>query len=63
MALLAAVLFLPGLRTLFLAVPLTGAQLAQVAGLAFAPTALIQLLKSLRVFLCSRGRKTADCNK
>ncbi len=62
-ALLAAVLFLPGLRTLFLAVPLNGAQLAQVAGLAFAPTALIQLLKSLRVFLCSRGRKTADCNK
>ena len=47
-ALLAAVLFLPGLRDLFLAVPLSCVQLAQIAGLAFAPTALIQLLKALR---------------
>ena len=46
--LLAAVLFLPFLRSLFLVVPLTLAQTGWIVLLAFLPTALIQLFKLLR---------------
>ena len=46
--LLAAVLFVPGLNTLFAVTPLTGTHLLQILGLAFAPTVLIQLYKALR---------------
>ena len=46
--LLAAVLFLPFLRSLFLVVPLTLAQIGWIVLLAFLPTVLIQLFKLLR---------------
>lgn len=46
--LLAAVLFLPFLRSLFLVVPLTLTQTGWIVLLAFLPTALIQLFKLLR---------------
>lgn len=41
-ALLALVLLVPPLQSAFSVTPLTGAQLAQVAGLAFAPTLVVQ---------------------
>ena len=47
-ALLLCVLLVPGLNTLFQVSPFTWGQLAAVAGLAFAPTAVIQLIKVLR---------------
>lgn len=43
--LLAAVLFLPFLESLFLVAPLTGGQVVMIVLLAFAPTAVIQFLK------------------
>ena len=46
-ALLAAVLFVPGLSQLFAVTPLGAAQIGQIAALAFAPTVLIQLFKAL----------------
>ena len=47
--LLLAVLFVPGLNTLFLVSPAFGmTNLAQVAGLALAPTVIIQLIKLLK---------------
>ena len=49
MVLLLAVLFVPGLNTLFLVSPAFGmTNLAQVAGLALAPTVIIQLIKLLK---------------
>ena len=46
--LLAAVLLIPGLNGLFEVVPFTGAQLGLVVLLAFLPTLVIQLYKSIR---------------
>ena len=47
--LLLAVLFIPGLNTLFMVSPAFGlGNLAQVAGLALAPTVIIQLMKLLK---------------
>jgi Ca2+-transporting ATPase len=46
--LLNAVLFIPGLQYLFETVPLTGTEVIQVYGLAFAPTILIQIYKLIR---------------
>ena len=46
--LLAAVLLIPGLTTLFAVAPFTWPQIAAVVGLAFLPTAVIQLYKVLR---------------
>ena len=46
--LLALVLLVPALEGLFLVAPLTGAQLGQILGLAFAPTLLIQLIRLVR---------------
>ena len=46
--LLAAVLFVPGLNTLFAVTPLNGLHLLEIVGLAAAPTVLIQLFKVLR---------------
>ena len=46
--LLAAVLFVPGLNTLFEAVALDGVHIAQIVGLAVIPTLLIQLFKLIR---------------
>lgn len=43
--LLAAVLFVPGLNTLFEVTPLDGTHILQIIGLAFAPTVLIQIYK------------------
>ena len=48
-ALLAAVLFVPGLSGLFAVTPLGAAQVWQVAALAFAPTVLIQIFKYLPI--------------
>lgn len=47
-ALLAAVLFIPGLNTLFQAAPLSVLHVGQIAGLAFLPTLLIQIFKLIR---------------
>lgn len=44
-ALLAAVLFVPPLQTLFCVVPVSAAQMGMIAGLAFAPTGVIQGVK------------------
>ena len=44
-ALLAAVLFVPPLQTLFRVVPVSAAQMGMIAGLAFAPTGVIQGVK------------------
>ena len=46
--LLAAVLFIPGLNTLFQATPLDGTHIAQIVGLAFLPTLCIQVFKLFR---------------
>lgn len=46
--LLAAVLFVPGLSGLFAVTPLGAAQIGQIVALAFAPTAVIQLVKLVR---------------
>ena len=46
--LLAAVLLLPGLSTLFQAAALGGTQLLQILGLAFFPTLVLQILKVIR---------------
>ena len=46
--LLAAVLFIPGLTSLFQVAPMTGVHLAQIVGLAFAPTFLIQIGRGIR---------------
>ncbi len=46
--LLAAVLFVPGLNTLFQAVALDGVHIAQIVGLAVIPTLLIQIFKLIR---------------
>ena len=46
--LLAAVLFVPGLNTLFEAVALDGVHIAQIVGLAVIPTLLIQIFKLIR---------------
>ena len=46
--LLAAVLFVPGLKGLFLVAPLTAANLGEIAALAFAPTVIIQICKVIR---------------
>ena len=43
--LLAAVLFIPGLNTLFLVAPLTLGQIGQICLLAFLPTLIIQITK------------------
>ena len=45
--LLAAVLFIPGLNTLFLVAPLTMAQIGQIGLLAFLPTLIIQIVKMI----------------
>lgn len=47
-ALLAGVLFIPALEGMFMVSPLTGAQVGWIAGLAFAPTLLIQGWKVLK---------------
>ena len=44
-ALLAAVLFVPPLQTMFRVVPVSAAQMGMIAGLAFAPTGVIQGVK------------------
>lgn len=44
-ALLTAVLFVPPLQTLFRVVPVSAAQMGMIAGLAFAPTGVIQGVK------------------
>ncbi|HIZ83884.1 MAG TPA: cation-translocating P-type ATPase [Firmicutes bacterium] len=46
--LLAAVLFIPGLTSLFQVSPMNGVHLAQIVGLAFAPTFLIQVGRGIR---------------
>ena len=46
--LLAAVLFIPGLKGLFLVAPLTASNLGEIAALAFAPTVIIQICKVIR---------------
>ena len=52
--LLAAVLFIPGLTTLFQVAPLTLPLLGIIVGLAFAPTLVIQIWKVLRDLKRSR---------
>lgn len=47
--LLSAVLFIPPLQSLFSVVPMTGTQLLQVLGLAFMPTALVQIVRLLKL--------------
>jgi Ca2+-transporting ATPase len=47
LALLSAVLFIPGLQRLFYAEPINFEQIWQIAALAFAPTAIIQIYKGL----------------
>ena len=54
MVLLAAVLFIPGLTTLFQVAPLTLPLLGIIVGLAFAPTLVIQIWKVLRDMKRSR---------
>ena len=46
--LLAVVLFVPVMHNLFVIAPLTGVQIASIAGLAFAPTVVIQLVKVIK---------------
>ena len=46
--LLAAVLFVPGLNTLFQAVAMDGVHLLQILGLAFLPTLVLQIIKLIR---------------
>jgi Ca2+-transporting ATPase len=46
--LLAAVLLIPGLKGLFSVAALTGAQVGAIAGLAFGPTVVIQIVKVIR---------------
>jgi Ca2+-transporting ATPase len=46
--LLAAVLLIPGLKGLFSVAALTGAQVGAIAGLAFGPTVVIQMVKVIR---------------
>ena len=47
-AFLAAVLFIPGLHSLFSVVSLGAADVLKIAGLAFAPTAIIQIIKAIQ---------------
>ncbi len=47
-AFLAAVLFIPGLHSLFSVVSLGAADVLKIAGLAFAPTAIIQIIKVIQ---------------
>ena len=47
-AFLAAVLFIPGLHSLFSVVSLGAADVLMIAGLAFAPTAIIQIIKAIQ---------------
>ena len=58
--LLAAVLLVPGLKGLFLVSPLSGTQLLQIAGLAFAPTLLLQLIRLARSAF-GRIKKRGGC--
>ena len=46
--LLAFVIFVPFMQSLFVIAPLTGAQVASIAGLAFVPTVIIQIIKSIK---------------
>ena len=48
MVLLAAVLFVPGLSSLFAVSALSAAQLGQIALLAVAPTVVIQIYKLIK---------------
>ena len=45
---LAAVLLIPGLKALFQVMPLSGAMLGAIVGLAFCSMLAIQLLKAIR---------------
>lgn len=47
-AFLASVLFIPGLHSLFSVVSLGAADVLKIAGLAFAPTAIIQIIKAIQ---------------
>ena len=47
-AFLASVLFIPGLHSLFSVVSLGTADVLKIAGLAFAPTAIIQIIKAIQ---------------
>ena len=48
LAFLASVLFIPGLHSLFSVVSLGAADVLKIAGLAFAPTAIIQIIKAIQ---------------
>jgi len=54
--LLALVLTMPFLMRLFLVEPLSGMQLLQIAGLAVAPTVIIQITKVIRDLAGKRNR-------
>lgn len=51
-ALLAVVIFVPFMQSLFMVVPLSGMQLMVIAGLGFAPTLLIQSVRMIKEKLC-----------